>query len=257
MTTLKTNWQSVRSPATNAMIEQLHQHLDHRKAALSDRAQVDRILASFLAYQDSPFDVLVTELPKADKATVETVRDALMGPVLVRDSGRTSYRWRERHPTQVQTIDSTIAFNLTTPTGAIIRDESYNDRPFEHLGRIGYYRTELATIEAPFRTMAIFSGLTAAPSLRWTEINDEPQFRTPETEAMLAEFKASVLREAARVKFPVLPYGEAGFITSSGEALCRFMSVGATRLFNRHGLMPCMSIIGPYGRPNTAFGAAA
>lgn len=245
MNIYSTNWQPHGPPSEQA-VEQLSEHLDHRRKSLKDTDRNRRILCGFLAARGAPFDIYSTHLPKEDKQAVRDATECLTGAVLKRAGGKHTYRFDNSvlpYSTRVQTIVGDNRVKLETTWGALYTDSSFQGLPFEAFGRLGYGKPQLVEIIAPHHQWGIFLGERERPSVFWHEL-EEVEDKHPQHEDLIT----FAVDRAARRGIHVLRYGEAGFLCTHPTQFIKQLDANIGRYTNTAGQRPLLCVTDLYGR---------
>ena len=256
---LHLGWQHTNKLGGKLIDEFYNQFIDKRKASLKDEKSVKTVIASLMGYRGMIFEIFVNDAPKEMRETLKSTVDCLVGRVLKRSTvSKVAYEWDEKFlnpEAKVWTISKTNKFWLQSKHGAIFRDNTYKSVPFDNVMAVAGVKPERFQVVAPYRTMAIFSGMSEAPSLRWLELDDEIQFQNDETENLLENLTASIAERGHREAIPVLPMSAPGcFLTSDAARLQRLVGQCVTRTFNKPNLTPALQITNKFGKITNSYG---
>lgn len=207
MIKFNTNWiVQNQDVTTTKKIEELRSLLDGRVKAIREatEGQLQRVLASFLAYGPNEFSLALQGVPEADRELVTAMKDCVVGEVLQRTGGKTGYKVKEQH--QGKYSLGTIAgddayFRILTTYGSIIQDESYLQVPLDQLKTLNYHPIEwVRPVKPHLQTSWIMNG--NAPSLRWQGVKGDELEPTEDFE----KIRSQTVFENKH--FNMLPYGD-------------------------------------------------
>ena len=157
------------------LVDQLEAKLDHRLKELFDVENNRRVLAAFLAYRGTPFQVLLGNIHQKDKATVKAVLEALKGDVLLtRDNNvyefRDEYSFRKVSG-KIKTI-TPLHVPVTAKHGAIYTAGTSGEIEFPNIATMGYIKPNRVRIVSPYHHWQIFFEGKAAPSINWIKLEE-------------------------------------------------------------------------------------
>jgi hypothetical protein len=253
---LTTNWQAANKQA-HLLISEWLLKLDHRKNVFKDPDKNRRVLASFLAYREGPFEVVLSNSPAEDRDTLKEVTATLVGDILFRTKGRNGFRFNPKNilpVTKVQTINATMRNTITTRLGAIYHDETYRSRPTEDFHAIGQARVASVRIIDPLANMLTLSGQIEDAPKNWLDLaHVEP---SPAAEQLWTEFEERLQGAAFRSAIACFPVDEPGlFLCTQPERLARLIRQTATRQFGGSRIAPSMVLTDANGKKTRAWGS--
>ena len=252
---LKTQWQSANKQA-NLIIDQWLPQLDRRKSSFKDEATNRRVLASFLAYREGDFEVVLGNSREEDRDCLRDATEALVGNVLQRTKGRNGYKFNPSlilPVTKVMTTNVTLKNTITTKLGAIYRDETYSQRVVKDFCAIGQARVVQVKITDPFANMMMLSGQIPDGHRNWHNLPDiEP---TEEAEKIWSDFVERLEEAAFRQAIACYPVAEVGvFLTTQLDRLVRLIQQTAIKHFGTARISPSLICTDKFGKRHKVWG---
>jgi len=252
---LSTNWSPANKQA-NLLVTDWFTKLDHRKKCFQDEDKNKRVLSSFLAFREGPFEVLLSNSRSEDRATLREATELLVGDVLLRTSGRNGFTFNPKiilPITKVQTVNVTLRNSIKTRMGAIYRDETYRARPIEDFQAIGQARVASVRIKDHLANMLVLSGQIEDAPRNWLDLPDiEP---TEQAELIWSEFVERLEDNAFRQAIACFPVDEPGlFLSTQPERLARLIRHTSARHFGGSRIGPSMVLTDSNGKRTRAWG---
>jgi hypothetical protein len=251
--TFALKWEHADAVAAG-VISDLEGYLDHRMKGLKDSDTNKAILAALLAYRGGRFQVRLMNIPKGQKEAVKAALDCLKGDVLLSYPNET-YEVRPefsflRIGGKVRTIEATTT-ELETSYGAIYRDDTHSEVPFQDFRRLGYIRPSLVRIPAPHKHWSIFFDDAPPPSQNWSKVEDDTGPKHDMHEPLMNDIVVGAkLRGVNLVR-----YGENGFICHHPEQAAFYIDNTLTRKTGKVGFRPLLSFTDQYQRQDIRWGS--
>ena len=252
---LITQWQPANKQA-NLLIDQWLTQLDRRKSSFKDEETNRRVLASFLAYREGDFEIVLGNSREEDRDCLRDATEALLGDVLQRTKGRNGYKFNPSlilPVTKVQTNNITLKNTITTKLGAIYQNDTYRQRVVKDFCAIGQARVVQVKITDPFANMMVLSNQVSDGPRNWHNLPDiEPN---EEAEKLYSGFVERLEEAAFRQAIACYGVDENGvFLTTQLDRLVRLIQQTTIKHFGTARISPSLLCTDKYGRRQKVYG---